>query len=236
MQAAPELGIERALRHLADDGLLAFPTETSWGLAANARSEAAVAALRAFKGRDADRPLSILVADAGALARHAPEAGDLARELAHRYWPGPLTLVVRAASESKGSRAFAAGVARADGALGLRCSPHPDANELAQAAERMGLGPLTATSLNLSGARAVSSRADAHTLCAEAGRVAVLAGEECGRAAASTVLDCTTDPPSVLREGQLSRSELETAVGQLARSEPETAVGQLSDPEAARAS
>ena len=214
MDEPRELTVDEAVQHLAEGGLQAFPSETSWGLAVDARSETAVAALRAFKGRDAQQPLSVLIGDAKALGRLAPEAAVAARELAARFWPGPLTLVVPS------TPGLAAGVARADGALGLRCSPHPDAIRLAQAAERRGLGPLTATSLNRSGASAVVSRDDAHALCAPDPRAAVLAGGECGRGTASSVLDCTSDPPTLLREGLLSLAELEAAIGPLADGKP----------------
>lgn len=211
---AAELDLAAAARHLASGGLVAFPTESSWGLAADAASADAVASLLRFKGRDGHKPLSVLIEGAHALREIAPEAPPAAQRLAEHFWPGPLTLVVA----SRGG--LAPGVARGDGALGLRCSPHPDAASLAKEAAAQGLGPLTATSLNHSGEPAALDRRAAHGLCPAGGPVRVLAGGECGGAPASTVLDCTTTPPVLLRDGSLSRASLETLVGPVADPTP----------------
>ncbi len=211
---AAELELAAAARHLARGGLVAFPTESSWGLAADAASPEAVACLRRFKGRDADKPLSVLVGGPHGMDELAPEAPDAARLLAEHFWPGPLTLVV------PGKGGLVPGVAREDGAIGLRCSPHPDAASLAQEAAARGFGPLTATSLNRSGESALTRRVDARAFCAEDESVVVLRGEECGGAPASTVLDCTTPVPLLLRAGALPRASLETLVGPLADPSP----------------
>ncbi len=208
MNGFSELDAEGAVAHVARGGLIAFPTETSWGLAADARSPEAVDSLRRFKARD-DKPLSVLVEDGQAGRLLVPEAESKMDELAERFWPGPLTLVV---GQAKG---LAPGVAREDGSLGLRCSPHPDAMKLARAAAAQGVGPLTATSLNLSGEPATLTREAARALCAKRGGAVLLQGGECGGEAGSTVLDCTTDPPTVLREGALPRAQLEALLGPL---------------------
>ncbi len=214
MSGAPELGLEAAVAHVAGGGLLAFPTETSWGLAADARSEKGVRALRAFKGRRSDRPVSVLVSGAPALRGWLGAADrDLAARLADAFWPGPRTWIVRAAPCDP---PLAAGVARGDGAVGFRCSSHPDAQALAALAEQQGVGPLTATSLNESGEPDIVDREAARVFCGGSHEAALLAGRECGRAEPSTVLDCTTAPPTLLRDGPLARSTLEPIAGPLA--------------------
>ena len=83
-----------AVATLADGGLVAFPTETVWGLAADGHCATAVAGLRRFKGRDAEQPISLLVPDASALARLGCEVDERAEALMASFWPGPLTLVL----------------------------------------------------------------------------------------------------------------------------------------------
>lgn len=197
--------IRAAADRLAAAQLVAYPTETFWGLAALAHSHAALAALRRFKGRAQGRPISILVSG----ARDLPELGFTpsaeAAALVEAFWPGPLTLVMPCESER-----FAAGIARqTDGAVGVRCSPHPVANALAAECARRGLGPITATSLNRSGEAPAASRAEALVLCAalEEGPTVLAAAPFPGLASQpSTVIDLCVSPPRLLRAGALSRA------------------------------
>ena len=163
-----ELPLADAVAWIAGDGVLAYPTETGWGLGADAKSDAAVARLRAFKGRGDAAPISILVTGVAALAAHGFRVDGAAQRLARDFWPGPLTLVLRC--EGK----FAAGIAREDGAIGVRCSPHAVASDLAARCERAGAGPLTATSCNASGAPPARTRADARRVCGGDPRVRVI--------------------------------------------------------------
>jgi L-threonylcarbamoyladenylate synthase len=148
-----------AVRWVRDGGLLAYPTETVWGLGADAGSEGAIDRLRAWKGRSDQVPISILVEDSGALQSLGFEVDAAARRLASEFWPGPLTLVLPC------MRRFAAGVARADGAIGVRCSTHPLAAALARRLAREGVGPVTSTSLNRSGSPSVRTRREALASC-----------------------------------------------------------------------
>jgi L-threonylcarbamoyladenylate synthase len=203
-----------AVARLRAGGLVAFPTETLWGLGADATSEAAMARLRAWKGRDAGQPVAVLVTGVEALAALGIALPAAARRLAAAFWPGPLTLVVPAPPGR-----FAAGVARADGAVGLRCSPHPTAAALAAALARAGVGPLTATSLNRHGEPPARTRAEAAALCAGSDAVACLdagpdAGAASGPALASTVVDCTGPAPVVLRAGAVDAAALSRALEQ----------------------
>ncbi|MBW2695132.1 MAG: L-threonylcarbamoyladenylate synthase [Deltaproteobacteria bacterium] len=216
--------VAAAVAHLAQDGLVAFPTETVWGLAACARSSAAMNALRSWKGRDADQPVSLLIADAAVLAAEGLELSPLARRIIAAFWPGPLTLVIPArvipaqaipAQAIPADAALAAGVARDDGAVGVRCSSHPVAAALAGAAARAGLGPLTATSLNRSGQPPARDEAAARALCAGQRAPLVLdtGGDAVSAGPPTSVLDLTQDPPRILRVGAIDESTLRARVG-----------------------
>ena len=193
-----------ATRWVSEGGLLAYPTETVWGLGTDASCDEGVARLRAWKGRQADAPISVLVADIEAAERDF-EVGEAARVLAHEFWPGPLTLVVAS------RRTLARGVAREDGAVGLRCSSHPLATALARRMRRAGGGLLTATSLNRSGAPPARSADEARALCdgsRDEPRILGVEGAEAGGDDASTVVDLTGDVPRVLRWGGLDQDVL----------------------------
>jgi L-threonylcarbamoyladenylate synthase len=198
------LSCEAALACIAAGELVGFPTETSWGLGADARSDDALAALRRWKGRDAEKPISLLVSGEADLARLGAQLSPAARRLARSFWPGPLTLVVRCATP------LAHGVAGPQGAVGLRCSPHPVAAALAALALARGVGPLTATSLNRSGEPACTTRGQAEA-CAR-GELALVAGDDAGAAPASSVVDATGDEPVVLRRGAISAAEIAAAL------------------------
>ena len=215
MKALPDALLEAALARLRAGGLVAYPTETLWGLGADARDEAAMARLRAWKGREAEQPISILVGEPDELDGLGFVVGPSARELVRRHWPGPLTLVLPCRGR------FAAGVARkGDGAVGVRCSPHPVARALACRVAAAGLGPLTATSLNRSGDAPARTRAEARAHCRGAEDpllVDALDGPE-PTGLPSTVVDATRTPPQVLRWGALDARALAPA---LAASAPE---------------
>lgn len=219
-RATPEpAALAAAVARIAAGGLVAFPTETLWGLGADARSEAALAALRRWKGRAADQPVSVLVADRAALAPLGIRLPAAAQRLADALWPGPLTLVVPAPPGC-----FAAGVARGDGAVGLRCSPHPTAAALAAALAAAGVGPLTATSLNRHGEPPARTRAEAASLCADDAVLCCDAGPDAGAATgpplASTVVDLTGPTPRVLREGAVDAAALACALAPDPEQEP----------------
>ncbi|MDJ0788451.1 MAG: L-threonylcarbamoyladenylate synthase [Myxococcota bacterium] len=197
------LPLEAAVDHLAASGLLAFPTETVWGLGADASSDAAVSRLLAWKGRDADKPLSVLVPDLAAAIALGAVFDESARRLAEAFWPGPLTLVVPFEGR------LAPGVVSAAGSLGLRCSPDPTAGALARRLRDRGLGPLTATSLNKSGEPAASERAEALRIAAGDAWLRVVGEGEAGGQAPSSVLDCTGGRPALIREGAIAASRID---------------------------
>jgi tRNA threonylcarbamoyl adenosine modification protein (Sua5/YciO/YrdC/YwlC family) len=204
--------IGAAVRWLGAGGLVAYPTETVWGLAAASGSAAGMERLLAWKRRGPESPVAILVDGAAGAEALGCELGPTGRRLALAHWPGPLTLVVPC------RRAFAAGIARADGAVGLRSSSHPLAAALARRAIREGVGPITATSLNRHGEPPARTRAEAERLCAgeEDPRLLQVDGAEAGGDATSTVVDLCGAQPEVLRWGAIPRDEVEPLLQGLA--------------------
>ena len=211
-----------AVEALAADGCVAFPSETVWGLAARARSQPAITALEAVKGRPEGQPISILVSGPDALEECGFEVGSVARSLMEEFWPGPLTLVLPCRS------IFAQGIARGDGSVGVRCSSHPLVAQLVALAEAGGLGPLTATSCNRSGEPPARSEGEARALAGDSTQALHIlpAGPyEAGRGAPTTVVDLSCDPPRVLREGGISAEALQPWAETLEGVNPDPAAG-----------
>ncbi len=191
--------------------MLAYPTETVWGLGVCADQATAVERVVRWKGRGENAPLAVLVRGADALEEVGCRPTALATRLAERFWPGPLMLVLPCA------RNYPDGVAGRSGALGVRSSPHPVAIALAEALSRAGLGPLTSTSLNRTGASPARTRAEA--LAALGGVPASPSldaplffapdGAEAGGQSPSTVVDCTGETPRILREGAIPVADIE---------------------------
>jgi L-threonylcarbamoyladenylate synthase len=201
-----------AAQWLRGGGMLAYPTETVWGLGADATADAAVARLLQWKGRDESDPLAILVEKLEDLPGLGFEPGPAASRLAALFWPGPLTLVMRCRGR------FAKGVARADGAVGVRCSSHPLATALARRLRGERVGPITATSLNHSGDPAARTRTEAERLCGISDQQPRLleVKAEAGGDAASTVIDLTGARPVVLRWGAVASEALAPVLADLA--------------------
>lgn len=200
LPATPE-AIARAAAILRDGGLVAFPTETVYGLGADARNETAVAALYAAKGRPRFNPLIAHVESLDAavrLGRFGPEA----LRLAETFWPGPLTLVVPALADGV-SLLARAGL----GSVALRVPAHPVAQALLHQVAR----PVVAPSANRSGR--ISPTTAAHVQGDLDGRVAlILDAGPCPLGLESTVVSCL-DTPRLLRPGGLPVEAVEAAVG-----------------------
>lgn len=183
-------GLESALAVLRSGGIVAYPTETFYGVGGDARRADAARAVFALKGRAGSEPLPLVLPDAGWLEHVAVELTDLARRLAAAFWPGPLTVVVRAASW------VPAEVHGGTGSVGVRVSPHPVAAALAR-----GLGaPLVATSANRSG-QPPARRAD--EVRAVFPDLVVVDGGQTPGGAPSTVVDATGRAPVLLRPGAI---------------------------------
>jgi L-threonylcarbamoyladenylate synthase len=205
----PEVAaIAEAAAVLRRGGLVAFPTETVYGLGANALNTAAVEAIFAAKGRPPNNPIIVHVADADAARRLTTEWPDIAALLAKKFWPGSLTLVLP-------KRPQVPDVVTARGpTVGLRIPAHPVALALLRAAEM----PIAAPSANRS--TQISPTTAPHVLRGLDGRIDFLldAGPTPG-GLESTVLDLTTNPPQLLRPGLVTVQQLQSVIGKIALGE-----------------
>ncbi|MGH8934422.1 MAG: L-threonylcarbamoyladenylate synthase [Egibacteraceae bacterium] len=189
--------LREAAEMLRAGGLVAFPTETVYGLGANAFDERAVARIFEVKGRPADNPLIVHLAGESGLAAVAADIPPLAQRLAARFWPGPLTLVVPAAP------ALPAVVTGGLGTVAVRVPDHPVALALLDAA---GV-PVAAPSANRSGRPSPTTAA--HVTDDFGGQIdLVLDAGPCELGLESTVVDARGDHPVVLREGAVTREQL----------------------------
>jgi len=193
--------LDRAATVLANGGLVAIPTETVYGLAAIATDEDAVGRIFSAKGRPATNPLIVHVADAAMARNLAAEWPAVAERLATEFWPGPVTLVVR-----RGAR-VADAVTAGGGTVAIRCPAHRLTRLLIEKVN----APLAAPSANRS--LSVSPTTAAHVLESLGDRVdLILDGGPCARGIESTVVDCTTVPPLVLRPGPVTAGQLSAAL------------------------
>lgn len=194
-------GISRAASILRAGGLLALPTETVYGLAADARNGTAVARIFEAKGRPTFNPLIVHVASLDAV-EGLVEVSDTALKLAEAFWPGPMTLVLP--SRGNVAELVQGGLAT----LAVRVPAHPVARSVLQA---FG-GPVAAPSANPSGQ--ISPTLAAHVLAGLGGAVdAVLDGGACGVGLESTILAPGVSGVRLLREGGISREDVESVVG-----------------------
>ena len=185
--------------------IVAFPTETVYGLGADASNDAAVARVFAAKGRPADHPLIVHVASSAAVSTFASKVPAFAQKLIDAFWPGPLTVIL---PRHAGVAAASAG---GQASIGLRCPAHPLALELLKACAGLGVHGLAAPSANKFGK--VSPTTAQHVRDEFNDAVPVLDGGPCSVGIESTIIDCTRGAPVLLRPGILSRTELEAAMG-----------------------
>ena len=182
---------------LASDGVMAYPTETFYGLGAIAFSRKAVRRVFRLKARDAGKPLSLIVSDIDMIERIAAEPPPVFRLLAGEFWPGPLTLVLNAAPS------FPPELAGPGHSVAVRIPP---AAWLRGLVAEIGL-PITATSANISGEKEVSDPAEVVRLFDGKVDVIVDGGSTPG-GLPSTIVDIRGDRPRVLREGAVPSSAL----------------------------
>ena len=194
-------GTGSAAEIICAGGLVAVPTETVYGLAGNGMDEKAVEKIYEVKGRPAIKPLSLMVASPEEIGRFAVEVPDAAKALAEKFWPGPLTIVLKANPDIPE-------IVRAGGdTIGLRC---PDHALTLQALREAGV-PFAAPSANLSGALSPKTAGD--VLKVFDGVIdAVIDGGACTLGRESTILDMSKKPYRVLRQGALPEESISDAL------------------------
>jgi L-threonylcarbamoyladenylate synthase len=198
--------IARAAQILRSGGLVAFPTETVYGLGAAADQPEAVRRIFAAKGRPADHPVIVHVPDAAAIDPWARTVPEGARRLAQHFWPGPLTLVLPRTARAHDL------ITGGQDSVGLRCPAHPWARALLAAVG----GAIAAPSANSFGRISPTTAAHVRADLGEApqGKVdCILDGGPCPVGIESTIVDFTSDSPRLLRPGSITRAQLEGVLG-----------------------
>lgn len=190
-----EKALLEAVAVLKGGGVVAYPTETFYGLGADASDEKAVGRVYALKGRDFNKPLPIIIGDREIVGSLVEEVPETARKLMDAFWPGGLTIVFKA------SPFIVPRLTGGTGKIGIRLSSNPIASKLSVLLSR----PLTATSANLSGEKECVSAREVLEFLGD--RVdAVIDGGSTPGGKGSTIIDVTTSPPTVLRAGVIPPS------------------------------
>lgn len=225
LNARDPAAIEQAAARLAAGSLVGMPTETVYGLAADAGNASAVSRIFTAKGRPSDHPLIVHIppAEAGdwraAVAPLAHSVPDFAVALMAAFWPGPLTLILPRRPE------VAAVAAGGQDSVGVRCPSHPVAQALLKAAGRQGVIGVAAPSANRFGR--VSPTTAAHVAeefsDLDDEQLLILDGGACPVGIESTIVDCSRGHPVLLRPGMLTAAQIEAAAGQPLRERDEAA-------------
>ena len=216
--------ILEAARRIKAGGLVGFPTETVYGLGADASSDQAVAGIFKAKGRPSDHPLIVHVADAAHVEAYASSVPPFAARLMKAFWPGPLTVIL---PRKPGVAAAAAG---GQDSIGLRCPSHPVALAFLKACDTGVAGP----SANRFGR--VSPTTAQHVQQEFGDSLLVLDGGPCDVGIESSIVDCTRGRPVLLRPGILTRAQLEAACGEAVLGKDEFEQGDADLGDAPRAS
>lgn len=197
--------VQRAAGILKNGGLVGMPTETVYGLGANGLDQAAVAGIFRAKGRPQDNPLILHIPRAGWLERYCAAIPPAAHALAERFWPGPLTMILK-----RGPLVPDVVTAGLD-TVGMRCPDHPVCREIIEIADV----PVAAPSGNTSG-RPSPTTAE-HMLADMEGKIdAIVDGGPCAVGVESTIIDLTVTPSRLLRPGGIGLEELEEVLGEVA--------------------
>jgi len=196
------LTIQEAATLLQNGEVVAFPTETVYGLGADATSDAAIGKIYAAKGRPGDNPLIVHIGDAAQLDQVVSEISEKAKKLMDAFWPGALTIILP--RQDGVSDAVTAGLET----VGVRMPSHPAALELLRAVKL----PIAAPSANVSGRPSPTTAK--HVADDLDGKIAgILDGGMVEIGVESTVIDCTADPPVIFRPGGVTREEIEAVIG-----------------------
>ncbi len=192
--------VHRAVAKLCAGEVVAFPTETVYGLGADASNAAAVAKIFQLKGRPHNHPLIVHVASVQALAQWVAAVPAAAAHLAAQFWPGPLTMILPRAS------GVIDAVTGAQATVGVRCPAHPLALQLLRACAKAGIAGLAAPSANRFGH--VSPTTALHVRAEFGADLFVLDGGACAVGIESTIVDLTDELPRILRPGMISEAAL----------------------------
>ena len=193
-----EIILTRAAEIVAHGGIIAYPTETFYGLGADATNEKAIQKIFAIKGRNFKNPISLIIGQTDNIYPLVQDVPQTAQKLMAAFWPGALTIIFLATD--KVSSLLTAG----SGKIGLHVSSHPGARGIVQKLKR----PLTATSANLSGAPECVSASDVASQLGDKIDAIIDLGDTPG-IKGSTIIDVTCTPPVILREGAISRQTIE---------------------------
>lgn len=194
-QILPATQIQAALEILQTGGIVAFPTDTVYGVGALAFDNAAIESIYTAKDRPIEKAIPILIGDLSDLEKVAEDIPDMALRFAARFWPGPLTCIVP-------KKQTLPPAVSATSTVAVRIPDHPDARALLRAA-----GPMAVTSANLSGQPSPSTALDVYQQLN--GRIPlILDGGKTPGGVPSTLVDCTGDEPVILREGPISFDKL----------------------------
>jgi L-threonylcarbamoyladenylate synthase len=201
------VAVADAAHALAEGSLVAFPTETVYGLGADAANADAVAKIFAMKGRPADHPLIVHFSSPRALEHWAAIVPAPAMLLAERFWPGPLTMILPK------TRRVPAIVTGGQDTVGLRCPSHPVAQALLEEFARVGSGAVAAPSANRFGH--VSPTTAQHVRDEFGAELMLLDGGACEVGLESTIIDLSRGRPVLLRPGGISREALSKVLGEM---------------------
>lgn len=189
--------ITEAVKIMKEGGVIAYPTETFYGLGADIRNARALEKIYAIKGRDFDKPISIIIGSRDDVATFARDIAPAAEILMDRFWPGGITLLFNASQDVPGK------LTAKTGKIGIRLSSNPVATLLAQNLS----GAITATSANRSGQEECVSVEE--VMNSIGGKLdAVIDGGRTPGGAGSTIVDTTVDPPVIVREGIIPSSAI----------------------------
>lgn len=192
--------LDQAADILRNGGLVAYPTDTVYGLAADPTNAEAVRRLSEAKNRDPRQAMPHLIASSDGIDGVASDVPALASDLMRQFWPGGLTIILHKAQTYPS-------LATGD-TIGLRLPDHPVPRELS----RLLGGPITGTSANVAGGPEPLTAADVRVALGDTVDL-IIDGGPCSGGRPSTVIDCTQDPPTILRLGAVSRKEIERVLG-----------------------
>ena len=201
--------IKKAAKALKDGNLVAFPTETVYGLGADATNETAVGRIYSVKGRPANHPLIVHISSVNQINKWAIDIPDYALKLATKFWPGPMTLILK---RNKLAKNFITG---GQDNVGLRVPNQLIALALLNEFELLGGLGLAAPSANRFGAISPTTSLAVHEEIGEYldSNDLILDGSRCNIGVESTIIDCTTDIPTILRPGAITSKMIQKSLG-----------------------